>query len=362
MNYAIDTNARPLYLQLYRQLRDDIIRGVFPWESRLPSKRLLAEETGVSVITVEHAYTLLCEEGYAQSRPRSGYFVIFRDSDGFAATAEHISEKLTSAPAGGNSTFSVSAFSKAVRRVLSNDADILLKKSPNIGTIELRTAIGQYLARNRGMRVTAEQIVIGAGAEYLYRMIVELLGREKRYGVEYPSYEKIEQIYRSAGVAYERLPLVQDGIDTAALVASRVQVLQTTPWQSFPTGITASASKRHEYIRWAGQDNRFLIESDYGSEFSVSSQPMETLFVLSDRENVIYLNTFSRTVSPSVRIGYMVLPPKLAADFQEKLGFYSCTVATFEQLVLAELIHSGDFERHINRVRRQRRTELGEKN
>ena len=149
--------------------------------------------------------------------------------------------------------------------------------------------------------------------------------------------------------------LAGDGIDSAALSASQADVLHTTPYRSFPSGVTASASKRHEYIRWARRAGRFLIESDYGSEFSVSSQPMETLFALSEQDNVIYLNTFSRTVSPSMRIGYMVLPRQLTAPFQEKLGFYSCCVPSFEQYVLAELIRSGDFERHINRVRRSMR-------
>ena len=154
------------------------------------------------------------------------------------------------------------------------------------------------------------------------------------------------------------MPLSSDGIDSQALQQSRADILHTTPYRSFPTGITASASKRHEYIRWSNAGARFIIESDYGSEFSVSSQPMEPLFVLASRDNVIYLNTFSRTISPSMRVGYMVLPRQLVAPFQQKLGFYSCTVPTFEQYVLTELINSGDFERHINRVRRSKRKEL----
>ncbi|MCI6970413.1 MAG: aminotransferase class I/II-fold pyridoxal phosphate-dependent enzyme, partial [Oscillospiraceae bacterium] len=119
-----------------------------------------------------------------------------------------------------------------------------------------------------------------------------------------------------------------------------------------------SASKRYEYISWSSSDDRFIVESDYDSEFSVSQKPADTLFVLSDRDNVIYLNTFSKTISPSLRVGYMVLPKRLVKIFEERLGFYSCTVPTFEQLVLTELLNSGDFERHINRVRRAKRREL----
>lgn len=359
MNYVIDKNVRPAYLQIYRQLRDDIIAGVFPCNSKLPSKRLLAEKIGVSTVTVEHAYALLCDEGYAKACERSGYFVIFQHTDGFAS----------SAPAPGPSArqqavpsdypgFSVSILSKTMRKVLSDYYDVLLEKSPNAGRTELRNAIRQYLLRNRSMDADIEQIVIGSGAEYLYGLIVDLLGRDKVYAIEYPSYEKIEKIYRTAGVKYERLALSEDGISSDALAASKADILHTTPYQSFPSGITASASKRHEYIRWSGQADRFIIESDYGSEFSVSSQPMETLFTLSGHDNVIYMNTFSKTISPSMRVGYMVLPKQLVQSFQTKLGFYSCSVPTFEQFVLTELINSGDFERHINRVRRNKRKEL----
>lgn len=362
MKYVIDRRQRPAYLQLYRQLRDDIIAGMFPYNGKLPSKRLLADETGVSTITVEHAYALLCDEGYAESRERSGYFVVFRQADGFARPAPAApAARPAGRPLSARPAFPVSVLGKAMRRVLADNQSVVLEKSPNIGCIELRETIRQYLARNRGIHVEAAQIVVGSGAEYLYRLIVDLLGRDRIYAIESPSYDKIEQIYRASGVTYEALPLSGDGIDSAALAASRADILHTTPYQSIPSGITASATKRHEYIRWASRTGRLIIESDYGSEFSVASQPMETLFMLSENDNVIYLNTFSGTISPSMRIGYMLLPEHLIQPFQEKLGFYSCSVPTFEQFVLAELISSGDFERHINRVRRAKRRELARK-
>ena len=359
MNYVIQKENRPVYLQIYKLIRNDIINQVFPFDSKLPSKRFLADELAVSTITVEHAYALLCDEGYAEARERSGYFVIFRSTDGFAASsAETVPLAHSQLEASAYPSFSLSILSKTIRRVLADYQDAILRKSPNGGSTELRSAIRQYLARNRGMQVEIEQIIIGSGAEYLYRLIVELLGRDKVYGIEYPSYDKIEQIYRAAQVEYELLPLSAEGSDSSALAAARADVLHTTPYRSFPSGVTASASKRYEYIHWSRQAKRFIVESDYGSEFAVSSQPMETLFVLSDLDNVIYLNTFSRTISPAIRIGYMVLPRQLVKPFQEKLGFYSCTVPTFDQLVLTELIHNGDFERHINRVRRSKRKEL----
>lgn len=356
MKYKIDKQNRPVYLQIYKQIRDDITSGAFAFNSKLPSKRLLADEVGVSTITVEHAYELLCDEGYIEPRERSGYFVIFRPNDGFAEVS-HISELPKVHASSARSTFSISLLSKTMRKVLSDYNDVILEKSPNAGCVELRTALKLYLARNRGINVEIEQIVIGSGAEYLYRLIVDLLGRDKVYAIESPSYQKIEQVYRAAGVKYEPLPLCNDGIDTAALAESRADVLHTTPYRSFPTGVTASASKRYEYIRWSDKADRFIIESDYDSEFSVYSKPTETLFALSDHDNVIYLNTFSKTISPSMRVGYMVLPKRLVQPFNDRLGFYSCTVPTFEQFVLAELINNGDFERHINRERRNKRRE-----
>ncbi len=357
MKYRIDKQNRPVYLQIYRQIRDDITSGAFEFNSKLPSKRLLADEVGVSTITVEHAYALLCDEGYIEPRERSGYFVIFSPNDGFAEVS-HISESLKIHAASAHTTFSISLLSKTMRKVLTDYNDVILEKSPNVGCVELRTALKQYLARNRGINVEIEQIVIGSGAEYLYRLIVDLLGRDKVYAIESPSYQKIEQVYHAAGVKYELLPLCDDGIDGAALAKTEADVLHTTPYRSFPSGVTASASKRYEYIRWSDKANRFIIESDYDSEFSVYAKPTETLFALSDKDNVIYLNTFSKTISPSLRVGYMVLPKRLVKPFNDRLGFYSCTVPTFEQFVLAELINNGDFERHINRERRIKRHEM----
>ena len=362
MNYLIDKKDGPVYIQLYRQIKDDIINGAFSYGNKLPSKRLLAEETGVSTITVEHAYSLLCDEGYAESRQRSGYFVTFRQTDGFASTGRIKNTRKHSRLSTSNCPdFSVSVLTKTMRKVLSDYRDVLLEKTPNFGCVELREAIKQYLARNRGIAVDTRQIVIGSGAEYLYRMIIELLGKDKIYAIEAPSYEKIEQIYYTSGAKYEMLPISENGIESDALSSSSADVLHTTPYESLPSGVTASASKRHEYIRWANTSGRFIIESDYGSEFYVSSQPMETLFAMSKNDNVIYLNTFSRTISPSMRVGYMVLPKKLVQKFEDKLGFYSCTVPTYEQYVLAELINNGDFERHINRVRRSKRKEFSGK-
>ena len=352
MKYTVDKDKHPIYLQIYKQILNDIVAENYPYNSKLPSKRALAEECGVSTITVEHAYALLCEEGYVQSKERSGYVVIFRKGDGFASSSETYTEIFRSRTEHSRTDFPISVLGKTMRKVVSEHRELLLEKSPNCGCIELRQAIARYLARNRGIQVETEQIVIGSGSEYLYRLIAELLGRKRVYAIESPSYKQIEQVYKASEITYEALALTSSGIDSEALTKTKAEVLHTSPYRSYPSGVTASASKRHEYIRWAAKGDRYIIEDDFESEFSVLAKATETLFALSQKDNVIYLNSFSKTISPSLRIGYMVLPKKLVEEFNEKLGFYSCTVATFMQYVLAELINNGDFERHINRVRR----------
>lgn len=366
MKYYVDfTQEEFAYMQLYKQMKNDIIDGVLTYGSKLPSKRLLAEETGVSVITVEHTYSILCDEGYIESRERSGYFVIYRERD-FYSTDEHISgihdephHDMSHVPEHVQMKydFPFSVLAKTMRRVLADYSKEILVKSPNYGCIELREAISSYLKRSNGIIVRPEQIIIGSGAEHLYSLIVQLLGKERIFALENPSYSKIRQVYEANGVACEMLELTGDGIKTSELRNAKASVLHITPFNSFPSGITASVSKRYEYLRWSERRCGYIIEDNYASELTVSKKNEDTVFSMAEKENVIYLNTFSETIAPSMRIGYMVLPEHLVLEFDKKLGFYSCTVPVFEQYVLVELINNGDFERHINRVRRAKRKE-----
>ena len=363
MKYTIQKETtKSAYLQLYIQIKNDILKGVYPFGSKLPSKRYISEETGVSVVTVEHAFAILCDEGYVEARERSGYFVIFKETDGFLPSNDNFDFELepSSRRADIKAEFPFSVLSKTMRNVISEYGEGILAISENSGTLVLRRAIKNYLARSRGIIATEDQIIIGSGSEYLYNLIAELFGN-KLYAIETPSYNKIEQVYASLNVNYEKLPLSSDGIKSSALWESKADVLHISPFRSFPSEVTASASKKHEYIRWASENERIIIEDDFESEFTILKKSEETLFSLSG-ENVIYMNTFSKTISPSLRVGYAVLPKKLALEFKEKLGFYSCTVPTYIQYVLASLLNNGDFERHINRVRRQKRKELNNSN
>ena len=356
MKYQIEVGGKSAYVQLYEQLKKDIVNGAYPYGSKLPSKRLLAEESGVSVITIEHAYGILCDEGYAEARQRSGYFVVYKQNDflGSASTPQKPSTRVHASHQ-GHSAFPFSVLAKTMRKVLSEYGEEILSRSPNHGCKELRMAIGDYLVRSQGISVKPEQIIVGSGAEYLYSLILQLLGNDRVYAIEDPGYEKIRRVYELGGAKVELLKLGHDGIISSELKKSDATVLHITPFNSYPSGITADVSKRMEYIAFAKDRNGYIIEDNYDSELTVSRKNEDTVFALSGKENVIYLNTFSRTIAPSMRVGYMVLPEKLVSVFEEKLGFYACTVPVFEQYVLLELLNNGDFERHVNRVRRQRR-------
>ena len=358
------------YMRIYNETKAGIISGRYPYMSKLPSKRTMSDESGVSVITVEHAYAILCDEGYVEAREKSGYFVIYRESD-FNSRESDLSSGESAPPLSAplsaghirtdSNRFPYSVLAKTMRRVLLDYGERILVKSPNLGTPELRAAISGYLTRSCGIHARPAQIIIGSGAEYLYNLIIMLLGKDIIFALEDPSYEKIRRVYEASGVKYEMLKLAPDGIPSAELKKSRAKVLHVTPFNSFPSGVTVGATKRREYLDFAGERDGYIIEDNYDSELTVSRKYEETIFSLSEKGSVIYLNTFSRTIAPSMRAGYMVLSPELSERFEKTLGFYSCTVPVFEQYVIAGLIGSGDYERHINRVRRARRRALNGK-
>ncbi|MGM9522773.1 MAG: PLP-dependent aminotransferase family protein [Oscillospiraceae bacterium] len=357
LTYNLDNRGgQPKYYYLYTLIKDDIQRGSIAAGSKLPSKRELAEHLGVSVITVDAAYTQLVDEGYVFSKERSGFFV------GQVAAADVKEQpgpivkldcdEAEQEPA-GDTGFRYSALTKIMREVISDYGTRLLSKPPHYGCPELRNAIAEYLLRYRGMVAQPNRIIIGSGSEQLYGNVVQLLGRDKVYGLEYPSYEKIHQVYEAQGAKCEFLSMDKDGITSKALRESKADVLHVTPFHSFPTGISAPASKRYEYLTWAGERGGYIIEDDFDSEFAPNRKPLETMFSMDRNGCVIYINTFSHSLAPSMRMGYMILPDSLIEQYEQRLGFYTCSVPLFDQYVLAEFISRGFFERHLNRVRRR---------
>ncbi len=344
------------YLRLYEKLKKEIRTGAYAWGERFPSKRVTAEEMGLSVVTVQHAYEILCDEGWLTARERSGFFVAYREET--VPVPAILPEPPETAIPGDDVAYGLPfpTYARTMRSVLNTWRERLMDKSPNSGCPELREALAGYLAAHRGIRVSPSQLVIGSGAEYLYGMVVHMLGTDRPYALESPSYEAIRRVYESFGAVCRMLPMGREGIRSDALQNTDAVLLHVTPFHSWPTGVTAGATKRREYLSWAEKRNGFLVEDDFDSELSISSKAEDTMFSLSP-ERVIHLNTFTRTVSPALRVGYMVLPANLLPVFRDRAGFFSCSVPVTEQLLLAELLRSGEFVRHLNRMRRSRRKE-----
>jgi GntR family transcriptional regulator/MocR family aminotransferase len=246
-----------------------------------------------------------------------------------------------------------------MRTVLSDYDRRILESSPGRGVPELRQALAAYLLRSRGLELSPEQIVIGSGAEYLYGLLVQLLGRETGFALEDPCYEKIRRVYEANGARCEALALGPDGIESEALRRCRAGVLHVTPFHSYPSGVTASAAKRHEYAAWARERGAVIVEDDYDAELASPTRQIETIFSLAP-ERVIYLNTFSKILAPAMRTGFLVLPEALNEQYRARLEFYSCTVPVYDQYVLAAFLEGGHLERYINRRRRQLRRQREE--
>lgn len=359
---ALDKNStKPLYEQLYEYLRDDILSGRIGEGEKLPSKRTLAEQLQVSLITVENAYSQLIAEGYVRSAQRSGYFAQY--SGGAVklrkALPKTFSNDLpknteqTPIPSAGVEMFPFSVWSRLMRSVILEQGTRLLQPVKNGGAAELRTAISDYLYRARGFFIPPERIIVGSGTEYLYNLLIQLLGRDKRYGVENPGFPKLPKIYALNNVGFEYISLDNSGMRSDELYAKNIDIAHISPAHHFPTGIVMPISRRREILDWASGGERFVIEDDYDSEFRRSGKPVPTMFGTDDTQRVIYINTFSQTIAPSVRISYMCLSESLYEQWREKLGFYACTVPAFEQYTLARFISEGYFERHINRMRKR---------
>ena len=345
----------PLYEALYRCIRDDILSGKLPAGGKLPSKRTLAQHLEVSKITVETAYSQLLAEGYICSREKVGYFVeaverpVQREPSAPARLPDNPTTPVLDLTASGTEHFPFSVWAKLQREVMLDYGEQLLQPLPHQGIPELRRAIADHLAAFRGMDIDPEQILIGAGTDFLYNLLIQLLGRDKTYAVEEPGYGKIRKIYGAGGVtcisaSMDHAGVRPDGLKTA-------DVLHFSPSHHFPTGLVTPMSRRLELLNWARVKGGWIIEDDYDSEFRFDAHPMSAMQSL-DRERVIYMNSFSKTLAPSIRISYLVLPEKLMAEFKTRLGFYSCTVASFEQYTLARFLSRGHFEKHINRMRK----------
>ena len=455
LTYDLSTRGEdPLYVALYKHVKADVESGAIAPHEKLPSKRALARNLGVGVITVEAAYAQLIAEGYLYAETRRGYFACdilahaassspaapadaagmhapderpatggayadrssapripqrsaTRNGRGDETDADARDRMRTEAPGphrggignptpasgGSRSTssakrraepaarrahaagvgtvrfdlasgaaaersFPFSTWAKALRDTLSDGPkEALVRAGDPCGTERLRRAICRHLRQTRGLDADPACVVVGAGAQVLYNLVVQLLGRPACIGLEDPGYSKLASIYECNGLSVEHLPLDSLGIRTDAVRASDVRLLHITPSHQFPTGIVMPASRRYELLAWATEsDGRYILEDDYDCEFRLAGKPVPTLQGIDRSERVIYANTFSKSLGPAFRIAYLVLPDHLARAWRERLGFYTCTVPAIDQMALARFIERGDLERFVNRTKTRCRT------
>lgn len=364
----------PLYEQLYQFIRQEIENGNLNSNEKVPSKRKLAAHLKISPITVETAYAQLVAEGYLRAEAKRGYFVQILES-GVQNTARIVPQAVCQQNEAqteyrydfktnvvDTDYFPFSTWAKLTREVLSEESNELLKTTHPQGSYLLRQEIATYLYRFRGVQATAEQIVIGAGSEYLMGLVIQLLGRTNIYGVEDPGYYKIHKIFQSNDALTIPISLDEQGLNANSLQESKANIVHITPSHQFPLGIVMPVSRRIALLNWVNQcSNRYIIEGDYDSEFRFSGRPIPALQGLDHSGKVIYINTFAKSLAPSLRISYMVLPQQLLKVYQKSFLFYSCTVPSFEQYTLCKFMHRGHFERHISRMRniyKARRDEL----
>ena len=371
------------YDYLYRRIRHDIAHGNILPDEKLPSKRALARNLGVSVITVEAAYAQLIAEGYVRAEERKGYFACelspvarggrrdgarLRGDAGRSGVPE--GNPMTPSPASGSASgsaatalFPYQTWARVMRRTLTEESSATLAEAAlGAGSPRLRRAIAVYLREYRGMDVPAERIVVAAGSQTLYQLIIQLLGRDRGFAIESPGYPLLGRMYDAQGVRCASIPLAAGGIDVSALRGSGASVAHVMPAHQFPTGVVMSAAHRRDLLNWsradearafsaAGPRGRFIVEDDYDAEFRMSGRPIAPLASVDVAGRVIYLNSFTKSLGAAFRIAYMALPEDLAAQFELKLGFYSNTVSPLEQLALARFIEQGHYERHVNRLR-----------
>ncbi|MEM5816651.1 MAG: PLP-dependent aminotransferase family protein [Desulfitobacterium hafniense] len=365
LTYSFETiGSESMYEYLYHCIKTDILQKKLKADEKLPSKRVFAKNLGVSVITVENAYAQLAAEGYIYTQPKRGYFVANLEKQTLHPSLETSQNGLQSkkepayyADFVKNSvapdSFPFSIWAKLLRDVMDTESQVSLLSDTSVGGVmKLRQAIAEHLYQFRGLSVEPEQIIVGAGPQYLYSVIIQLLGRKLTYAVEDPGYTRLSKIYESNDVQCCHIPMDDCGVIPESLKDCGADILHITPSHHFPTGIVMPVSRRYELLSWAAQEKeRTIIEDDYDCEFRLFGKPIPTLQSIDVMEKVIYINTFSKSLAPTFRISYMVLPKHLVNRFYSQLGFYSCTVSTFEQFTLARFISEGYFEKHINRMR-----------
>ena len=369
----------PLYEKIYEYIKNEIVDGKISKGEKLPSTRLLAKNLSVSRSTAELAYDQLLAEGYIEAEPYRGYFVCDVEALYQLEQRNHMQEKLqagqdwqpgwkTEIKHGAGSSkqkeidfspytidtqnFPYNVWRKLHKNVLLDDREEILLSGDGQGDYELRVAIADYLHQARGVNCVAEQIIIGAGNEYLELLLAQVLGEKKTVLMDDPTYLQAYRTFSNMGYLVKNIPAEQGSMPIEAVRRENADILYVMPSHQFPLGTVMPLKQRLDLLKWASEkEGRYLIEDDHDSEYRYKGKPIPSLQSIDHEEKVIYLGTFSKSIAPSLRISYMVLPQHLLKNYQRYCGFYSTTVSKIQQEVLCGFIRGGYFGRHLNKMR-----------
>ena len=354
----------PLYEQLYLKIRGLITEGELVEGEKLPSERGLAANLQISRNTVTLAYEQLYAEGYVEVRPQSGYYVNKIDRINSEKKEEFTDIKNESVNPEPEYEYDFSPFSlckesfpyrmwdRLYRQCMRDRGEELFNLGERQGDLELRVAIAKYLFGYRGLSVKPENMIIGAGTGYLLQLLEHLIDEKSIIAMENPTYMQAYRIFSSLNRKLLPISLDENGLKVEELKRSEAKAVYLTPSHQFPTGVVMPIKRRKEILGWAAGEDRYIIEDDHDSEFRYKGLPIPPMKAIDTGNKVVYLGTFSRTIAPAIRIGFMVLPDGLLKVYRKKLAFLACTVPRIDQAVLTEFILGGHYERHINKARK----------
>lgn len=361
--------SKHLYEQIYEHIREEIKGGKLLSGERLPSTRALAEYLQISRSTVDFAYEQLVSEGYIEAKPHRGFFVCMleelpegsgQENPVIPEREKRRQEERESAvmydfsPNGLDmSAFPFGVWKRITKNILTQGNEELFALGEPQGDYDLRQTISRYLHSARGVNCKPEQIVVGAGNDYLLIILEKLLGQGAGIAMENPTYKRAFRIFQSFGYRVEIVGMDKNGMRAEELYKKQVKAAYVMPSHQYPCGVTMPIGRRMELLRWAGEEeDRYLIEDDYDSEFRYKGKPIPSLQGADAGGNVIYIGTFSKAIAPAIRVSYMVLPPRLLKRYREECYFYSSTVSRIDQRILNEFIKDGYFERYLNKTRK----------
>lgn len=353
----------PLYMQIYQYFKQHIEDGNLSPGEKLPSTRLLAKNLQISRSTVDVAYEQLTAEGYLDSIPCSGYYVasietlLPANEEQSSWTTKKIEKEKIPVICDFTKTdvdldyFPIKAWRRVNRKVYEQGTAAFQSGNP-LGEVSLREEIAQYLYQARNVNCKSEQIIIGASNEFLLFLLIAILGNGITIAMENPTYIQAYQAFRRSGCQVNSIPMDEDGLQMEPLLRSRADTVYVMPSHQFPMGIVMPLKRRLELLKWANSNHTYIIEDDYDSEFRYKGKPIPSLQGYDDGGRVIYLGTFSKSIAPSIRVSYMVLPEQLLNRYKQECGLFSTTVSKIQQETISEFLRDGSFQRNLNKMRK----------